>query len=91
MLGGQRDSQGAQAIRSATAGSCPPSHTLFCIPIFSEALDHLCVSLVLVPHHKSYLLGTQRVFFALSPFVPGVVKLCSLENSLLGLGCLAEG
>lgn len=49
------------------------------------------VSLVFDPQHRSCLLGTLRVLFALSPFVPAVVKLCSLENSPLRLGHLAEG
>lgn len=46
----------------------------------------VCVSLVFDPQHRSCLLGTLHVLFVLSPCVPTVVKLCSLENSPLGLG-----
>ena len=51
----------------------------------------MCVTLVSDPQHRSCLLGTPCVLFPLSPFVPTVVKLCSLENSLLRLGRSAEG
>lgn len=41
--------------------------------------------------HRNCLLGTLCVLFALSPSMPAVMKLCSLEKSPLGLGRLAEG
>lgn len=51
----------------------------------------VCVSVVFDPQHRSRSLGNLRVLFALFPFVPVVVKLCSEENSLLGLRHLAGG
>lgn len=76
-------------VHSATASSRPPSCTLllgscFEFPNFPGA-QTICVYL------WSSLLGTLCVLFALSPSMPAVVTLCSLENSPLGLGHWTEG
>lgn len=81
----QQGSQGA-SVQLQMVLALPATHSQ-CQAVlhsqFSLSL-RICV-LVFDAQHRSFLLGTLHVLFALSRSVPAVMKLCSLEKSPLGL------